>query len=588
MMAQNQEPIIGIDLGTTNSEVAIYRQDEGHSGRPRVIADDQGRCIIPSCVGVAEDGSILVGEAARNQYILYPERTIRSIKRRMGQQETVTMAGKDYLPQEISAILLKRLKAIAEAHLGQSVSKAVITVPAYFSDAQRQATREAGEIAGLEVVRMINEPTAAALVYEAGQQEGRRILVYDLGGGTFDVSVVRMEEGVVEVISSHGNNHLGGDDFDQKVVDHLLNHLQEQYGITESLPTKVMARLLRAAETAKISLSDHPFVRIEEEYLLEHKGKPLHLSLELSRETLEEMISPYIEETLDAIHTALKGAELTASAVDAVLLVGGATRTPLVSRRLQEIFGKPPRGEVDPDLCVALGAAIQGAAIQGAQVSAVLVDVTPYTFGISTFGELDGYPRPDIFSPVIRKNTPIPVHKSEIFCTMYDDQDAVEIRISQGENRDALRNTLIGSFMVEGLSKAPAHNPFTVAMELDLDGILHVSAIEKKTGLSKRITITNALQKMDNTALAQAQERIGGLFGDEEGFPISGSGHQEIVQARALVEKAERMLEQASPEDRDEMVNLIETILDALASTTLEALAEPCGQLSEILFYLET
>ena len=586
---EEQELIIGIDLGTTNSEVAVYQQTGKHEGRPHVILDAQGRKILPSCVGVAEDGSLLVGEEAQNQYAAYPDRTIRSIKRLMGQKETVTMAGQAYLPQEISAIILKRLKGIAEAHLGQPVHKAVITVPAYFSDAQRQATREAGEIAGLDVVRMINEPTAAALVYETGHQEGKRILVYDLGGGTFDVSVVRVEEGVVEVISSHGNNHLGGDDFDQKIVTHLVTHLQEKHGVAVDAMPKVMARLLRAAEKAKITLSDHPFALIEEAYLLEHKDKPVHLSLELSRAFYEEMITPFIEETLTAVHTALSGSGMTASEVDSVLLVGGTTRTPLVGRRLNEAFGKRPRSEVDPDLCVALGASIQAAAIQGSHVSAVLVDVTPYTFGIAAYGELNGQPYPEVFSPVIEKNTPIPVQKSDLFFTVYDNQDAVDIRIFQGENRDALYNTLIGEFTVEGLSRAPAHSPLVVGMELDLDGILSVTATEKNTGLAKRISISNALKKMDDTTLVQAQERISDLFEEAVGAPETAAvHHHEVVQARALVEKAERMLEKASEEDRDEIINLIENIMDALNNNERESLREPCEQLSEILFYLDT
>ena len=380
-----KDDIVGIDLGTTNSEIALYRD-----GRPEVLADEAGRTIVPSVVGISEAGELLVGEEARNQLLLYPDRTVRSIKRRMGQSETVRMAGHDYTPQEISAIILKRLKEIAERKLGRPVRKAVITVPAYFSDTQRQATREAGEIAGLEVVRIINEPTAAALVYEAGQHQGKRIMVYDLGGGTFDVSVVRIEEGVVEVISSHGNSHLGGDDFDQKIVAHILEHLKIRQGADVAGLPRAMARILRAAEAAKKQLSDHPYARIEEEYLTETDGKPVHLSLELTRDEYEQMIAPFVEETLQSIHSALQSADLTASQVEEILLVGGATRTPMIRRRLLEVFGREPRGEVDADLCVALGAAIQGAAIGGTEVSAVLVDVTPYTFGTSALGELDG------------------------------------------------------------------------------------------------------------------------------------------------------------------------------------------------------
>jgi len=313
-----KESIIGIDLGTTNSEVAIVED-----GRARVIGDETKRRILPSVVSIAEDGTLLVGEPARNQYVLYPERTVRSIKRKMGSDESVDLAGQKYTPQEISAIILKRLKAIAEADLGHSVKKAVITVPAYFSDAQRQATREAGEIAGLEVVRMINEPTAAALAYEAGHQGQRRILIYDLGGGTFDVSVVSMEDAVVEVLASHGNNFLGGDDFDDKVVNFITDHLKAHHGVDVREMRRVMARIRRIAESAKIALSDAPYIRIEEEYLTEKNGTPVHLSLELSREEYEALITPFIDETLTAVHTALQGAGLTASAIDEILLVGG-------------------------------------------------------------------------------------------------------------------------------------------------------------------------------------------------------------------------------------------------------------------------
>jgi len=399
--------IVGIDLGTTNSEIAVWRD-----GHPVVLADDSGRKILPSVVGVTETGALLVGEEARNQALLHPERTVRSVKRRMGKDERIRLGDRDYAPQEISAMILRRLKEIAERRLGHPVTKAVITVPAYFSDAQRQATREAGEIAGLEPVRILNEPTAAALTYEAGQGEGKRIVVYDLGGGTFDVSVVRIQDGVVEVVSGHGNNHLGGDDFDAKLAGHILDHLRIKHGVDVTGDLRAMARITRAAEDAKKRLSDEPFVRVEEEYLADSDGKPVNLSLEIGRDTYEELIEPFIEETLDAVHVALKGAGLTVSQVDEILLVGGATRTPLIRRRLEETFDMAPRGEVDPDLCVALGAAIQAAAIAGEEVSAVLVDVTPYSFGISVLGEIDGEPYPYRFAPIIPKNTPIPVRRS--------------------------------------------------------------------------------------------------------------------------------------------------------------------------------
>jgi len=576
------DEIVGIDLGTTNSEIALYRD-----GRPDVLGDEQGRVILPSVVGLSETGELLVGEAARNQFLLYPERTVRSIKRRMGSDARVHLGDREYSPQEISAIILSRLKEIAQQRLGRPVRKAVITVPAFFSDAQRQATREAGEIAGLEVVRIINEPTAAALVYEAAQHQGKRILVYDLGGGTFDVSVVRIEEGVVEVISSHGNNHLGGDDFDHKIVEHLLARLKIKHGVDVSNQPQAMARILRSAEAAKKHLSDHPYARIEEEYLTEHAGKPINLDLELSREDYEDMILPFIEETLGAIHIALGSASLTSSRVDEILLVGGATRTPLIRRRLVEAFGKEPRGEVDPDLCVAMGAAIQGAAMAGTEVSAVLVDVTPYTFGTSALGELNGEFYPYKYVPIIPKNTPIPVHRSEAFFTVFDDQTSVEVRIYQGENEDAEENIRIGEFRVDGLSKAPAGNTVIIDLALDRDGILQVTAREKKTGLERRITIDKAMSRYGQQELDEARERIGALFGDQGTGALVAEGATDAA-IDALLAKASAKLDEAGEEDRGEIIDLIETIRDARSSGDSAALEDARGQLNDLLFYLET
>lgn len=582
------EDIVGIDLGTTNSEIAVYRD-----GRPEVLMDELGRKILPSVVGVGETGELLVGEDARNQFVLYPERTIRSIKRQMGSNDKVQLAGGEYTPQEISAIILKHLKHIAEQSLGRPVGKAVITVPAYFSDTQRQATREAGEIAGLEVVRIINEPTAAALVYEAAQHQGKRILVYDLGGGTFDASVVRIEAGVVEVISSHGNNHLGGDDFDHKIVEHILEHLKIKQGVEVSDQPKAMARILRSAEAAKKHLSDHPFARIEEEYLAETAGKPIHLALELSREEYEGMIAAFIEETLAAIHVALESASLTSSQVDEILLVGGATRTPLIRRRLFEAFAKEARGEVDPDLCVAMGAAIQGGAIAGAEVSAVLVDVTPYTFGTSALGELNGQLYPYQYVPIIPKNTAIPVRKSEVFFTVTNDQNTVEVRVYQGENADALENIQIGEFRVVGLSKAPAGNPIILDLALDRDGILHVSAKEKKTGLERRITIDRAMSRYDKDEVDNARQRITELFDVEDADELPGSS-SDMTEApadaalAALIAKAQAKLDAAVDEDRAELIDLVEIIRDCQERSDVVGLEVARKQLSDLLFYLET
>ncbi|MGA7982865.1 MAG: Hsp70 family protein [Chromatiaceae bacterium] len=580
--------IIGIDLGTTNSEIALIQE-----GRPRIIEVD-GSKILPSVVGLADDGALLVGQSARNQYVLYPERTVRSVKRRMGEDVRLQMADQAYTPQEISALILRRLRKAAEDDLGQPVSKAVITVPAYFSDAQRQATRDAGELAGLEVVRIINEPTAAALAYEADHKSAKNILVYDLGGGTFDVSVVRLNQDVTEVLASHGNNHLGGDDFDAKLVEHVVAHLKDDKGVDPNGERTAMARIVRACEGAKIALSDSPFARIEEEYLLEKGGKPVHLSLELERSEYEAMIAPYIDETLEAVHIALKGADLAVTDIDEVLLVGGATRTPLVQQRLEQELGMQPRSEVDPDLCVAAGAAIQAAVIAGTEVAGVLVDITPYTFGTSAWAELNGEPYPYTFVPLIRKNTPIPVTKSDAFETMYDGQQAIEVKVYQGEDPDALNNTEIGSFRIEGLSDVPAGNIIVTTFSLDVNGILHVNSREKRTGLEKHITIDNATARFEHEELDAARKRLSALIEGEAELISTGeaggeaSERRETVQARALVEKAERLLETASAEDKEDLVDLIESVRDAVAKGDNPALERGVAELSDLVYYLES
>ena len=580
------EIIVGIDLGTTNSEVAVVE-----NGQVTIITDN-GRKILPSFVGIDDQGDILVGETARNQYLVYPERTVKSIKRLMGQDIKVDLAGHEYAPQEISAIILKRLKAIAEQYVKQPITKAVITVPAYFSDAQRQATREAGEIAGLEVVRMINEPTAAALAYGGNQVEQKRMLVYDLGGGTFDVSVVNIEAGVVEVLSSHGDNHLGGDDFDQQIIEYLLDHLSETKGVDARLHSKALARLTRAAEHAKFVLSDQPFVKIEEEYLLEHNGAAVHLSLELSRSDYEEMIEDYINATIDAVHIALKGAKLTPAAIDEIVLVGGSTRTPCIRERLFDEFGFEPHSEVDPDLCVAMGAATQAAMISGQKVEAVLVDVTPYTYGTSALGYLNGEYYPHKYVPIIHKNSALPICKTEAFFTNHDGQQVVSITVYQGEDPDALNNIKIGEFLVEGLQDVEAGNIVTVTLALDLNGMLQVSAQEKATGLEKSITIQNALSRFELESLDSAKLRINKLFGQADGSVVHAvapeTDQSDVVEARKLIAKAEALFDKTSNEDKEDMIDLIEDIQTCIAEGLTDRLKETAAKLADIIYYLES
>ncbi|WP_457576883.1 Hsp70 family protein [Desulfomarina sp.] len=577
------ERIIGIDLGTTNSEVAVIRD-----GQPFVVPGENGSGIMPSYVSVAEDGRLLTGEEARNQYAAYPERTVRSIKRQMGKDVRIAMAGEKYTPQEISAIILKKLKKRAEIYLESPVDKAVVTVPAYFSDAQRQATKEAGEIAGLEIVRMINEPTAAALAYEAGSSGSKKILIYDLGGGTFDVSVVMIENGVVEVIASHGNNHLGGDDFDRLLTDHILDFLKEKHGDFDLDPA-AHARLVRGAERAKINLSDNPFAIIEEEFLFEQKGVPVHLSTEISREEYESLISGLVDDTMETVHFTLKSGGLVTTDIEEVVLVGGSTRTPMIKSRLEEIFQLQPRGEVDPDLCVVCGAAIQAGTLSGDDVSAVLVDVTPYTFGTSALGQFsDGTATPNLFVPVIKKNTPIPVKKSEVFFTCYDGQESVVVNVFQGEKENSLENIKLGEFYVEGLADVRQGNEIVTTFELDNNGMLRVTAVEKRTGLKKDITINRVLDGLSSEEVDKARGRIIDLFGEEDVSASDGIiSETDKEKARAVMERAKSLIDDVTPEDGEDLIELVEKIDDALKLDDQVALNSYVNELTEIIFYLE-
>jgi molecular chaperone DnaK len=628
--------IIGIDLGTTNSEVAVVED-----GRPRVIAVD-GDPILPSVVGLGDDGKLLVGKAARNQYVLAPERTIKSVKRKMGQETKVPLGDQKYRPQEISAMILRRLKEAAEKDLGKPVGKAVITVPAYFNDTQRQATREAGQLAGLDVVRIINEPTAAALTYTPDPAGSEKFLVYDLGGGTFDVSILQAESGVFEVLSSHGDTQLGGDDFDELLLNDVAEDFLEKQGVDLRENRVARARLLRAVENAKKHLSDHPFARIEEEFIAEKDGVPLHLSVEVTREEFETLIAPLMARTMDCVQKTLDDAKVTASELKQVVLVGGSTRTPMIGRMLESRLGQPAHREVHPDLCVAMGAAIQAAIIAGQNVGAVLVDLTPHSMGIKVLDMPESFSQAGSqfkFVPIVKRNTPLPASRSEMFCTVTDSQPIVEIEIYQGEHSDVRKNHPVGKFLVEGLAKVPAGNQILVQLDLNLDGTLKVSAREKATGLVKQVSIQNAMARFALEERDAAKARLDRLWAnpdwneddeqdaelglpdyepaegesfldeddedEDEGYdpghgyedeftppaplatPSADDGHRETVQARALLEKAARIREKASAEDQAELDRLGKAVQTAIQARNWPELTEACNNLADVLFYLE-
>lgn len=589
--------IVGIDLGTTNSEVAALVD-----GKVAVLAAD-GEQIMPSYVGLSPEGQLLVGTPARNQYILYPERTVKSIKRLMGSDQRVVLGQQTYSPPEISALILRTLKARAEAALGGPVQRAVITVPAYFSDAQRQATRDAGEIAGLEVMRILNEPTAAALAYGADRQGGRTVLVYDLGGGTFDVSLVQVHDEITEVLASHGNTRLGGDDFDQLLLDFVHERFRAVGGPDLRADRRAMSRLLHAVEEAKKRLSFEPYAQIREEHLAERASVPVHLDLEVVRSEYEHLIRHLIEGTLDSVHQALADAGKRPDQVDDILLVGGATRTPLVSRLLEEKTGLVPRQELHPDLCVALGAGVLAARLAGHEVDRVLVDISPYSFGPSHLGLRHGVPYEHCYHPIIARNTPLPVSRTDSYFTVVDHQEAWRVSIYQGDDPDALNNILVGQFLIEGLMRVPAGNEILCRMDLDLDGILRVAAIEKRTGLAKHITIEGATTALSEDEIAQARRRMADLFGavdeedlDEDAVTVeSGVTEEEerrddrvrISEARALLERSRRLLDKMAAEDREEAIALHEQLEAAMNAQDWDRLRRASADLADLLFYVE-
>ena len=513
--------IIGIDLGTTNSCVAVM---EG--GEPVVIANAEGARTTPSVVAFAKNGERLVGQVAKRQAVANPDRTVISIKREMGSDYKVHIDGKDYTPQEISAMILQKLKTDAEAYLGEKVTEAVITVPAYFSDAQRQATKDAGRIAGLDVKRIINEPTAAALAYGLDKGDSHKILVYDLGGGTFDVSLMEVGDGVFEVLATAGNNRLGGDDFDARVMDYIATEFQRENGIDLRKDRMAMQRLKEAAEKAKIELSGLMSVNVNLPFITADATGPKHLDVTLTRAKFDELTADLVEKTVGPMNQCLSDAGLTASQIDKVILVGGSSRIPAVQAAVQRITGKEPFKGINPDECVAIGAAIQGGVLGGEVKDVVLLDVTPLSLGIETMG--------GVFTRLIDRNTTIPTSKSQIFSTAADGQTSVDVHVLQGEREMAAYNKTLGRFQLTGIAPAPRGVPqIEVKFDIDTNGIVHVSAKDLGTGNEQAITITSSGNL--------SEEEIKKAMDEAERFAAEDKANKEKVET---VNKADQLIYQ--------------------------------------------
>jgi molecular chaperone DnaK len=604
------ETILGIDLGTTNSAVSIIRDGQ------TVVLEEDGQKTLPSVVGLDSEGKLLVGAPAHNQWTLAPDRTVRSVKRQMGSSETVQLGDQTCSPQEISAIILRTLKERAQRQIGHEVRKAVITVPAFFNEQQREATREAGELAGLEVVRIINEPTAAALTYNSNPDKLERLLVYDLGGGTFDVSIVQIEQDVVEVMSSHGDTKLGGDDFDELLMDFVCDKFEDEYDVDLRATPSSRSRVLKAVEEAKRRLSFEPFTTVQEEFITEKAGVPLHLDMEIARLDYEQLIEPLLEKTLVCIDQALSDAKLPANQIDRVILVGGASRTPLVHHMLQEQLGQPIHTEVDPDLCVSMGAAIQGGLISGLDLGPVLVDITPHTLGINCIGSLNGHESHYCCASIIERNTALPASRSELFHTAYDGQTEVNIAVFQGEDPDTRHNQPVGDFMVEGLADVKRGNPILVRFDLDLDDILTVTATEKTTGLEKQLTIDNAMSRFRSEDRDATVARLNEAFAEsgpaaaEEVLPDAGQSEAAadgqppksapepveelspelqlaIGKAHELIDRANALAADANELDGEEIRELLGQLQAAIQRHSLEDMSDVTAKLDDLVFYLQ-
>ena len=571
-----KEKVLGIDLGTTFSCMAIME-----AGTPIVIPNAEGGRTLPSVVAFSKDGERLVGSLARRQAITNPTRTIQSIKRKMGSTEKIQIDDKAYTPQEISAMILQKLKADAEAYLGVKITKAVITTPAYFNDAQRQATKDAGKIAGLDVLRIINEPTASALAYGIDKEKDATVLVYDLGGGTFDVSILTLGDGVFEVKSTSGNNFLGGDDFDKRVIDYLVEEFRKKEGIDLRTDPIAMQRLRDAAENAKIELSQKVKTNINLPYITSGSTGPKFLDIDLSRAKFEQLIGDLVESTVPPVKQALTDAKMTPENIDHVLLVGGSTRVPLVQETIKKILHKDPDKGINPDECVALGAAIQGAVLTGETKDIVLLDVTPLTLGIETLG--------GIATKLIERNTTIPTRKSQIFSTAADGQTSVEIHVVQGERALAKDNFTLGRFQLTGIPPAPRGIPqIEVTFDIDANGIIHVSAKDLGSGNEQNITIKGDRRLSD--------DEIKRMVDQAKAFEEEDRTKREEIEIRNLADSAvfnaEKMLKESAdkidPADREKIQAGVDGVKSALAADNTEEIKKQMETLTEAVYAVTT
>ena len=564
--------IIGIDLGTTNSCVAVI---EG--GEAVVIPNAEGARTTPSVVAFKKDGERVVGRVAKQQAVSNPDRTVSSIKREMGTAHKVTIDGKAYTPQEISAMILTKLKQDAEAYLGDTVTEAVITVPAYFTDAQRQATKDAGKIAGLNVKRIINEPTAAALAYGIDKETDQKIMVYDLGGGTFDVSIIEMGDGVQEVLATAGNNRLGGDDFDQKIVNWMIDGFKAETGVDLSTDKMAVQRLREAAEKAKIELSGSTTSNINLPFITADATGPKHLDMTLSRAKFNELTSDLVNSTMGPVKQALSDSGLSASQIDKVLLVGGSTRIPAVQEAVKNFMGKEPFKGINPDECVAMGAALQGGVLGGEVKGLLLLDVTPLSLGVETMG--------GIMTKVIDRNTTIPTKKSQIFSTAADNQPSVEIHVLQGEREFAKDNKTLGMFHLDGIAPARRGVPqIEVTFDIDANGIVNVSAVDKGTGREQHITITS------NTNMSK--EDVERAVKEAEEYAAEDKKKREDVDTRNGADQAVYQCEQALSElgdkidagDKSRIQSGIDTLKEALKGDNLDDIKAKQEELMKVFY----